>query len=151
MICKPGVFCFCDQEFFASFLLRHHQPIVILPTPPDFRSYTTRRPCTAMSEQETQRPGMGEQEPLLGRPGDASQQDGLPLYHNLIIGTILPHAGLERQQYLHGSYRYWSCRTGWILDPCCYCLGRGILQSCDSVLGASCKASWYIHTKAMLT
>lgn len=29
---------------------------------------------------------MGEQEPLLGRAGDASQQDGLPLYHNLIIG-----------------------------------------------------------------
>ncbi|KAH0251506.1 hypothetical protein KCU71_g23253, partial [Aureobasidium melanogenum] len=40
-----------------------------------------------MSEHETQRPGMGEQEPLLGRPGDASQQDGLPLYHNLVIGT----------------------------------------------------------------
>ena len=31
---------------------------------------------------------MGEQEPLLGRPGDASQQDGLPLYHNLVIGMV---------------------------------------------------------------
>ncbi|KAG9694041.1 hypothetical protein KCU95_g3174, partial [Aureobasidium melanogenum] len=40
-----------------------------------------------MSQQETHRPGMGEQEPLLGGPGDASQQDGLPLYHNLVIGT----------------------------------------------------------------
>lgn len=32
-------------------------------------------------------PGMGEQEPLLGRAGDASQQAGKPIYHNLIIGT----------------------------------------------------------------
>jgi hypothetical protein len=55
---------------------------------------TTTRHCAEMSEQETQRPGMGEQEPLLGRPGDASQQDGLPLYHNLIIGTVMLHAGL---------------------------------------------------------
>jgi hypothetical protein len=46
-----------------------------------------------MSEQETQRPGMGEQEPLLGRPGDASLEEGLPLYNNLIIGTILLHTG----------------------------------------------------------
>ncbi|KAF2402423.1 hypothetical protein EJ06DRAFT_338473 [Trichodelitschia bisporula] len=29
----------------------------------------------------------GEQEPLLGRAGDASQQDGKPLYCNLILGT----------------------------------------------------------------
>jgi cytochrome b-561 len=27
-----------------------------------------------------------ETEPLLGRVGDASQQDGKPLFHNLIIG-----------------------------------------------------------------
>merc|ERR1712227_540819 len=49
--------------------------------------HDARRDCTKMSEQETQRPGMGEQEPLLGRPGDASLQEGLPLYHNLVIGT----------------------------------------------------------------
>jgi len=94
---------------------------------------------------------MGEQEPLLGRPGDASQQDGLPLYHNLIIGMLLLHTGCAKQQHSHEFYRHWSCRTSWLLDPCCYCLGRSILQPCDSVLGASCKASWYIHTKAMLT
>jgi len=28
-----------------------------------------------------------EQEPLLGRVGDVSQQDGKPIYHNLIIGV----------------------------------------------------------------
>ena len=27
-----------------------------------------------------------EDEPLLGRPGGASQQDGKPLYFNLVIG-----------------------------------------------------------------
>jgi hypothetical protein len=80
-----------------------------------------------MSEQETQRPGMGEQEPLLGRPGDASLQEGLPLYHNLIIGTVLLDAGCVRQQHLHEFHRYWSSRTSWILDPCSYCLGRSIL------------------------
>ncbi|KAI5248816.1 hypothetical protein E4T43_01133 [Aureobasidium subglaciale] len=47
-----------------------------------------------MSEQEAQRPGMGEQQPLLGRAGDAAQQDGLPLYHNLVIGTgVIAQAG----------------------------------------------------------
>jgi hypothetical protein len=83
---------------------------------------------------------MGEQEPLLGRPGDAAQQDGLPLYHNLIIGMFLLLAGCVRQQYSHKTHRHWSDRTSWILDPSSYCLGRSILQPCDSVLGASCKA-----------
>ena len=30
--------------------------------------------------------GQSEEEPLLGRRGDASQPDGQPLYHNLWIG-----------------------------------------------------------------
>lgn len=29
----------------------------------------------------------GEDEPLLGAPGGASQQDGQPLYYNLFLGT----------------------------------------------------------------
>jgi hypothetical protein len=36
--------------------------------------------------------GPGEDEPLLGQPGDASQQEGRPLYFNLIIGQIFPEA-----------------------------------------------------------
>lgn len=32
------------------------------------------------------RAGHSEEEPLLGRRGDASQPDGQPLYHNLWIG-----------------------------------------------------------------
>jgi hypothetical protein len=31
---------------------------------------------------------MGEDEPLLGRAGDASQQEGRPLYYNVIIGKL---------------------------------------------------------------
>ncbi|OCK78263.1 cytochrome b561 [Lepidopterella palustris CBS 459.81] len=39
--------------------------------------------------------GHGEEEPLLGRPGDASQQDGKALYHNLWIGTgVVAQAGI---------------------------------------------------------
>jgi hypothetical protein len=30
---------------------------------------------------------IGEEEPLLGRPGDASQKEGRPLYQNLVLGT----------------------------------------------------------------
>ncbi|KAM0714220.1 hypothetical protein Q7P37_010007 [Cladosporium fusiforme] len=41
-----------------------------------------------MSNQEEYRqPGTSEEEPLLGGRGDASQQEGKPLYHNFIIGT----------------------------------------------------------------
>jgi hypothetical protein len=32
--------------------------------------------------------GVGEDEPLLGRAGDASQQEGRPLYYNLVIGLL---------------------------------------------------------------
>jgi len=37
----------------------------------------------------------GEDEPLLGRPGDAAQQQGKPLFYNLIIGTaVIAQAGI---------------------------------------------------------
>jgi hypothetical protein len=36
--------------------------------------------------------GLGEDEPLLGQAGDASQQEGRPLYVNLIIGQIYREA-----------------------------------------------------------
>lgn len=45
-----------------------------------------------MSDEENNQqdvPGMGEQEPLLGRAGDASQQDGKAIYHNFIIGAAI--------------------------------------------------------------
>jgi hypothetical protein len=42
---------------------------------------------TKMADNEAHRqPGTSEEEPLLGRRGDASQQEGLPLYQNLVIG-----------------------------------------------------------------
>jgi hypothetical protein len=31
----------------------------------------------------------GEQEPLLGRPGDAAQEAGHPIYENLYLGKML--------------------------------------------------------------
>jgi hypothetical protein len=44
-----------------------------------------------MADQEAHRePGTSEEEPLLGRRGDASQQEGLPLYHNFVIGRLNP-------------------------------------------------------------
>ena len=44
--------------------------------------------------QEDQRvPGTGEQEPLLGRPGDAAQKEEEPLYKNFILGTAVVTQG----------------------------------------------------------
>ncbi|KAI9046595.1 hypothetical protein LZ554_009339 [Drepanopeziza brunnea f. sp. 'monogermtubi'] len=41
------------------------------------------------------REAIGEDEPLLGRAGDAAQQDGRPIYYNLIIGTaVVAQAGI---------------------------------------------------------
>jgi hypothetical protein len=43
-----------------------------------------------MADQEAHREsGTSEEEPLLGRRGDASQQEGLPLYHNFVIGKLI--------------------------------------------------------------
>ncbi len=40
-----------------------------------------------MADEERRPPGTSEEDPLLGSAGDASQQEGKPLYYNLIIGT----------------------------------------------------------------
>jgi hypothetical protein len=44
-------------------------------------------PDAALPERDVE--GSRDDEPLLGRPGDASQQDGQPIYYNLIIGKLL--------------------------------------------------------------
>jgi hypothetical protein len=45
--------------------------------------------ATGIPDAAVHRQGLGEDEPLLGRIGDASQQAGRPLHHNLIIGTAV--------------------------------------------------------------
>lgn len=48
-----------------------------------------------MPEDTSALTGRGEEEPLLGRAGDASQEEGKPIYHNLIIGTgVVAQAGV---------------------------------------------------------
>lgn len=46
-------------------------------------------PVTETVDDNPPRESVGEDEPLLGRPGDASQPEGRPLYYNLIIGQEL--------------------------------------------------------------
>ena len=46
---------------------------------------TTGIPDTAVEAQD-----VGEDEPLLGRPGDASQTPEQPLYYNLFSGSLPP-------------------------------------------------------------
>ncbi|GAB7365984.1 hypothetical protein MBLNU230_g7311t1 [Neophaeotheca triangularis] len=53
------------------------------------------QPQQQQQQQQQRIPGMGEDEPLLGRAGDASQQEGKPLYHNFIVGTgVVAQAGV---------------------------------------------------------
>ena len=41
-----------------------------------------------MADDERMR-GTSEEEPLLGSPGDASQEEGKPLYYNFVLGELL--------------------------------------------------------------
>ena len=42
-------------------------------------------------ENREPREGLGEEEPLLGRAGDASQQEGRGIQFNPFIGALLNH------------------------------------------------------------
>ncbi|KAF2835735.1 hypothetical protein M501DRAFT_340621 [Patellaria atrata CBS 101060] len=51
--------------------------------------------ATGIPDQNPSTIGRGEDEPLLGRAGDASQQEGKPLYYNPFLGTaVLAQAGI---------------------------------------------------------
>lgn len=129
------------RPFQLVLLPRHDIPLLLPPPPRNFRCYTTlEKESYKMSESEAHRSGMGEQEPLLGRAGDASQQDGLPLYHNLIIG-MTSSASIAHRITTHTESRHRSYCTSWILDPRRHRLGRSLFQPCYTLLGASCKAS----------
>jgi hypothetical protein len=48
-----------------------------------------------MASQQDPTPDSTEYEPLLGRPGDAAQRNGNPIYENLILGTgVVAQAGI---------------------------------------------------------
>jgi len=52
-------------------------------------------PANTIPAEDSRVAGYGEDEPLLGRAGDASQQDGRPLYYNLGLGTsVIAQAGV---------------------------------------------------------
>jgi len=49
----------------------------------------------ASSDPQTSNDGRGEDEPLLGRAGDASQQEGGSIINNVVIGTaVIAQAGI---------------------------------------------------------
>jgi hypothetical protein len=94
-----------------------------------------------------------ENEPLLGRVGDASQEDGKALWHNLVIGTFRalnpvfpilmanpepiqanPSSSIANIMYRHRRY----C-SSWNMGSCCCCVECCLLTSFDSVLGTSCE------------
>ena len=46
------------------------------------------------NQEQSANNGRGEQEPLLGRAGDASQQEGEGIQFNFLLGTPLSFPGL---------------------------------------------------------
>lgn len=92
-----------------------------------------------------------EQEPLLGRPGDASQRDE-PIYNNLVIGRRLPVLEDNRlAQKLTEVNRNRSCSSGRHLDPRRSSVGGSILASVDIVLCASSKCLTTGYTAYLLS
>lgn len=70
--------------------------------------------------------GVGEEEPLLGRAGDASQQDGKPLQYNLILGMTTAMTIYSRFFRAKTFVRHSCCRAGRRLGGTL--LGFGILH-----------------------
>lgn len=88
------------------------------------------------------REAVGEDEPLLGRAGDAAQQDGRPIYYNLVIGKYLgceicllraPKSLYLSITYQHGS-RHGSNSPSRHLPPHSFCLGLDFLAPTYAVL-----------------
>src|SRR5689334_7281260 len=75
--------------------------------------------------------GQSEEEPLLGRRGDASQAEGQPLYQNLWIGPCLHILSTIPTDT---NPRHRSSRTGRHLDPGSHSLGRDPVQEIDLLL-----------------
>ena len=61
--------------------------------------------ATGIPEENPDTQGRAEDEPLLGRSGDASQQDGKGIQFNFVLGiSALPH----HSRYLHKADQYRS-------------------------------------------
>ena len=56
--------------------------------------------ATGIPEENPATQGRGEDEPLLGRAGDASQQDGKGIQFNFVLGKSASHTGHARNGML---------------------------------------------------
>ena len=74
--------------------------------------------ATGIPEENPATQGRGEDEPLLGRAGDASQQDGKGIQFNFVLGKsagpshtgYAKNADLERSRHRHNrSGRHLDC------------------------------------------
>lgn len=69
--------------------------------------------ATGMAPNVAAARGQSEEEPLLGRRGDASQTEGQPLYQNLWIGEV---KNFDVRYSLLTLLRHSSCCAGRHLD-----------------------------------
>ena len=83
----------------------------------DIWKWDRKRQQEDMADEERRQPGTSEEEPLLGGPGDASQEKEQPLYYNFWLGMLDAH---WRQKTGHDVLtkgdRYRSDCSGWSMD-----------------------------------
>ena len=68
-------------------------------------------------ERRQPQPEPTEEEPLLGQPGDASQEEGKPLYWNFVLGKPFNTTFLLLSWLVaDNGDRHWNSSTGWSMD-----------------------------------
>ena len=76
----------CTNTILVICCLLFDVDLLLVVRPDEHREVILLSNISMSNNADESMPGMGEQEPLLGRTGDASLQDGKPLYHNFVIG-----------------------------------------------------------------
>ena len=71
-------------------LLRHHSQYPFSQDASVSTSQAVMASATGIPQDNPVAEGRGEEEPLLGRAGDVSQQDGKGIQFNFFMGTTLP-------------------------------------------------------------
>jgi hypothetical protein len=152
LICKRYISSSTVKNLLLSLFPSHHEPIVILTAPPDFRSYTTRKTFAQRCRNKRLKDlvwasrSLCSEDPAMPRCKRVSRYTTTSSSVRSCFTLVV-----SRQQHLQEPHRHWSDRTSRILDSFGYRLGRSIFQPCHSLLSASCKACWFTRTETMLT
>lgn len=102
--------------------------------------------ATDISDRPSDVTSYGEDEPLLGATGDASQRKGKALYHNLFIGrSSADHDLITRSRDLPLTYGRNCCdRSGWCSSTDCPYFHHGLPAASHTLFSTStAEFGWY--------